>query len=788
MLDPFKNPYIETKLLREVCRNSFYQFCREFAPLIVPEEIVWNWHHEYLCQKFQEVSIDVLEGRPKRGDLIVDIAPGTMKCECEGNLILTPNGYIPVEKLDLDDEVYSFGKNQKLFRQKIISKGSYYGNCVTLVTVFGQENSYSHNHPIFTKRGWVEVENLTNNDVICRLNAIFPENERVPDDVLDLLDFPCRWERVKGIKPAGKQKVYYIGVSASDYDEQNYFSNNILVHNSTLLSQLLPVWLHTINPRFRFITASFDVKLSYMFARQSKYVMDSPLYKKLFHDFRYSPERQGEYVNQYGGSRLAFSTGQSPTGRHANMIIIDDPVDPQLVDSETKIRDITFWMNTVIRPRVANVLSTPLILVMQRLHYQDPIGEWLENAKLKPDAKVFHISLPAEIDRDHRPIPAGLSRYYKDGLLDPNRLGREALIERKTWMSNADYEAQYLQNPLKTEGLMFKIANIEVRQLDTLDPIVHVIRYWDKAISVSDTACYTAGVKLGKTRSGRWCVLDVRRGKWGLYERENMIRNTAESDGLGCIVAVEQEPGPLYEEERVLVSLSADEISSQTLVQKKLKDVVEGDFVINHLGKPTRVTAVHEQGYLPVLVIHTVLDDNAGFRGQQIRKIRAHKSHPFCVGSGWVNAEELMEGVYLTRMLFDGKKFEKQPEKIVAIQEASISMPCRCLTVEDGESFLCNDIVVHNSGGKESAMNTVRNLAGFVTFIDPAGTAKEVRARPFAIQVEQGNVFCIPASWNDAFLSELAAFPQGKWKDQVDAVVGGFNILAQQHQRVACAF
>ena len=65
-------------------------------------------------------------------------------------------------------------------------------------------------------------------------------------------------------------------------------------------------------------------------------------------------------------------------------------------------------------------------------------------------------------------------------------------------------------------------------------------------------------------------------------------------------------------------------------------------------------------------------------------------------------------------------------------------MPCRCLSVEEGESFVVNDIVVHNSGGKESALNTVRNLAGFHAVIDPAVAGKEVRAQPLAIQVEQG--------------------------------------------------
>ena len=50
-------------------------------------------------------------------------------------------------------------------------------------------------------------------------------------------------------------------------------------------------------------------------------------------------------------------------------------------------------------------------------------------------------------------------------------------------------------------------------------------------------------------------------------------------------------------------------------------------------------------------------------------------------------------------------------DEIVSI-EAAGKLPCRCISVEGEESFLVRDIVVHNSGGKESAENTIRNNAG----------------------------------------------------------------------------
>lgn len=79
------------------------------------------------------------------------------------------------------------------------------------------------------------------------------------------------------------------------------------------------------------------------------------------------------------------------------------------------------------------------------------------------------------------------------------------------------------------------------------------------------------------------------------------------------------------------------------------------------------------------------------------------------------------------------------------------------------------------SGGKESAESTIRNLAGFRCFADKVTGSKEVRAEPFAAQVQNGNVWLVAGGWYYAYLDELESFPQGKWMDQVDASSGAFN-------------
>lgn len=80
------------------------------------------------------------------------------------------------------------------------------------------------------------------------------------------------------------------------------------------------------------------------------------------------------------------------------------------------------------------------------------------------------------------------------------------------------------------------------------------------------------------------------------------------------------------------------------------------------------------------------------------------------------------------------------------------------------------------SGGKESAESTIRNLAGYKIEADRVSGkgSKEIRAQPFASQVQAGNVKVLRGPWNKGFLDELEMFPNGKRKDKVDAASGAF--------------
>ena len=78
---------------------------------------------------------------------------------------------------------------------------------------------------------------------------------------------------------------------------------------------------------------------------------------------------------------------------------------------------------------------------------------------------------------------------------------------------------------------------------------------------------------------------------------------------------------------------------------------------------------------------------------------------------------------------------------------------------------------------RRAPKSTLRNLRGFKVYADKVTGSKEVRAEPFAAQVQGSNVALVAGTWQNDYLDELVSFPNGKYKDQVDASSGAFNRL-----------
>lgn len=308
---------------------------------------------------------------------------------------------------------------------------------------------------------------------------------------------------------------------------------------SMMASVLFPAWVWTRMPHAQFVTVSHKHELAMELSRKSRDVITSPKYKTIFPEIELRSDQSGKthFMNRQGGFRVASGSG-GMIGFHGHFIIVDDPIDPESIGqsgSLTTITTVNNWMDGTVSQRMTNKTVTPIILIMQRLHQDDPTAHMI---KTTPIDGIRHICLPGELTKDVK--PKGVTKFYKKGVLDPVRHPR-SFLEKIKMKGQYFYAGQFLQDPVPEGGGMFKTERIVI---DT-PPLkwTKVVRYWDTAVSEKKTACYTVGLKMGKNCDGRFWILDVKRGRWGASARRQVIRQTAETDGRNVIVGLEQEPG-----------------------------------------------------------------------------------------------------------------------------------------------------------------------------------------------------------------------------------------------------
>jgi len=134
----------------------------------------------------------------------------------------------------------------------------------------------------------------------------------------------------------------------------------------------------------------------------------------------------------------------------ADVIVIDDPQNPQLARSDVERENANRFFNETLRSRLNNPDKGVFIVIMQRLHENDLTGMLLE----KEPENWEHICLPAELSDNV--IPSELKEFYVDGLLFPQRLSKDTLNSFKLGLGSYGYSGQYMQIPSPEEGGILK--------------------------------------------------------------------------------------------------------------------------------------------------------------------------------------------------------------------------------------------------------------------------------------------------------------------------------------------
>jgi phage terminase large subunit-like protein len=219
-----------------------------------------------------------------------------------------------------------------------------------------------------------------------------------------------------------------------------------------ILSVLSTAWEFARMPGIKVFVGSFSDAAVAGIADQIKVVMKSSKYQKWFPHTIIRKDRDSlhNFKTTANGEFYAFTVGGTLTSKHADILKIDDPLNPKQAASEAELEAANHFFSKTLPTRKVDKKVTPIYLIMQRLAMNDPSGVMLE----KKGAAVRHICLPGELSKMVK--PAQYAKYYVDGLLDPQRLTRKDLAELMIDLGPDGYAGQIGQTPVPEGGLIWK--------------------------------------------------------------------------------------------------------------------------------------------------------------------------------------------------------------------------------------------------------------------------------------------------------------------------------------------
>lgn len=270
-----------------------------------------------------------------------------------------------------------------------------------------------------------------------------------------------------------------------------------------------------INNRARFMHLSYSHNLALLNSSTTRSMVKSQAFQSMWPmTLRDDTDSKALWWNEFGGGVYASSAAGQVTGFRAGhmeagwqgALIIDDPVKPDDAYSETVRGRVNNRFNETIKSRIA-IETTPMIVIMQRIHYHDLSGYLLRGGS---GEKWYHLYLPVVIDNSQSyqelfpenthaiPIEHGLD----DGWLwefKHNESHRVALeSHRRT------FEAQYMQRPRRfnEEGALWNEQMIgAARELNIIEKLARTVVAIDPQATNSDESDET-GITVASAYGG----------------------------------------------------------------------------------------------------------------------------------------------------------------------------------------------------------------------------------------------------------------------------------------------
>jgi len=222
---------------------------------------------------------------------------------------------------------------------------------------------------------------------------------------------------------------------------------------TSIVSILGTAWEFCNKPSVRTAVGSYSDDAIKDIADKIRVLVHCEKFKSYFPEFeiRKGQDTKHSFKTTKNGAFYAFTVGGTLTSKHYDILKIDDPLNPKMASSDAILESINNFFSQTLPTRKTNKDITPTVLIMQRLHENDPAGYLLARKK----DKLRHVCLPAELSdittEEYRD-------FYEKGLLDINRLNNNILDEMKIDLGSRGYANQFEQSPSAKGGNIIKKA------------------------------------------------------------------------------------------------------------------------------------------------------------------------------------------------------------------------------------------------------------------------------------------------------------------------------------------
>jgi predicted phage terminase large subunit-like protein len=270
---------------------------------------------------------------------------------------------------------------------------------------------------------------------------------------------------------------------------------------STIVTVCFPAWVwlqrtqvgdrEIIGAAKRFVTTSYSQSLSTKHSVDRRTLINSKWYQYGYGDrFRLTADQdmKMEYSNNKRGHCIATSMSGTATGKGGDILIVDDPHDTTIAESDAKRKTTLEDFDQKFTTRLDDKNAGAIIIVMQRLHEKDLTGHCLAQGGYDL------LCLPAEApEATILEFPRSGKRVVRNpgDILHPEREGPNVLALMKRALGSG-YAGQYDQRPTSKAGGIIKREYIQFYKV-LPDRIHELIQSWDFSFKDTKTSDKVSG-------------------------------------------------------------------------------------------------------------------------------------------------------------------------------------------------------------------------------------------------------------------------------------------------------